>query len=466
MFRRIVIFLITLQSVSAWGQKNPFADQTWDFGDVVFWNNDTAWFTVRNATEKDLTFLPTYYNENFQVFYSSRNAAPGESIKIGITYYSSVKGKFNVEIPLYINLRGEPIHFRLKGNIKSFDPMAQLRCPVVNAGTEPNNLQKIITVEVRDIETEELLMPDELTVKSRNNQRIRLEEKDMIFRMAVTPGNYRVTSAKKGYHDYFAAITLEPYQLKYVVYLEKKPVEEIQTPEPPDPVAYRSQDSNDAIGVTINGDVHLHPEPIMPGMDTLPVPESSGLNEKEYKYNNIVIIVDVSASMNRNGKLDGLKSAFNIMVDAMRPGDRLAIIAMSSQAEVLQEPVGVYEKDSLKARMGRMKAGGSTNGGAAIQTAYQLAHQNFMTDGNNQVIIATDGVFYGGTLTRKQIEQLIEKGNEDGIHLSTVGLGNDPKAMMFLTGLSEKGGGSQVQIQNPETSEHQLLEMIKSQSRR
>jgi hypothetical protein len=71
-----------------------FGDQTWDFGEVKFWNNDTAWFTVRNATEKQLLFLPTYYNESFQVMFNSRVAAPGEEIHIGIIYYTEKKGKF------------------------------------------------------------------------------------------------------------------------------------------------------------------------------------------------------------------------------------------------------------------------------------------------------------------------------------------------------------------------------------
>jgi Ca-activated chloride channel family protein len=190
------------------------------------------------------------------------------------------------------------------------------------------------------------------------------------------------------------------------------------------------------------------------------------LTAKDYKFNNIIIIVDVSASMNRGGKLDGLKSSFNILIDALRPSDRICIISMASGAAVVQAPVGVYEKDSLKARMGRMEAKGSTNGGAAIELAYQLASQNYMAEGNNQIIIATDGVFYGGSLTRKEIEEKIKKGNENGIHFSALAFGTDPKAKLFLSDLSQMGGGSMVQISDPAAAEGQLLEMIKTQSKR
>jgi Ca-activated chloride channel family protein len=157
----------------------------------------------------------------------------------------------------------------------------------------------------------------------------------------------------------------------------------------------------------------------------------------EYKLNNIILIVDVSSSMNRGGKFEALRGSFNTLVDALRRDDVISIISMSSNAELVQEPVGVYEKDSLKSRVARIKPLGGTNGGAAISLAYKLAEEHFIEGGNNQVIIATDGVFYGGALTRREIEELIGKGNIKGIHMSTVAFGSDPKAMMFLENLAQ-----------------------------
>ncbi|MCC7299277.1 MAG: VWA domain-containing protein [Bacteroidia bacterium] len=469
MLKRIFILLLGLSALKCVAQKNPFEDQSWNFGEVAFWNNDTAWFTVRNVTDKNLVFLPTYYNEDLQIFFSNRAASPNESITIGIVYYTQIKGKFNVEVPLYINLRGEPIHFHLKGTIKSFDPMAQLRCPIVNGGTDENQIAKVVTVEVRDLETDQLLLPDELGVKARNNQRVKIEKDDSVFRMSVLPGAYRVSCIKAGYHEYFAAINLEPYQLKYVVYLETNeevPMVDVIEEEEPALIEYIpiADDTNKVDIVEVKGDAHIHEE--IRNKDTTSTAETTGLSSNEYKFNNVIVIVDVSSSMNRGGKLDGLKTSFGYMVDALRPEDRICIISMASQAVVVQEPVGVYQPDSLKARMANMKASGGTNGGAAIQLAYQLATQNFMADGNNQVIIATDGVFYGGTLTRKQMEELIGKGNANNIHLSTVAFGSDPKALLFLSHLAEIGGGNAIQIANPADSQTQLLEMIKSQSRR
>lgn len=469
MKRLLVICLLAFRLLPSQAQSGGlFGDQTWDFGEVKFWNNDTAWFTVRNATEKQLLFLPTYYNESFQVMFNSRVAAPGEEIRIGIIYYTEKKGKFYATLPLYVNQKGEPILFHLKGNIKSFDPMALLRCPAVNEGTTPNEVEKVVTVEVRDIETEELIQPDQLSVKSRNGQKVNIEKVGEVYQMAVLPGSYKVNSLKTGYYDYAALVMLEPYQLKYVIYMEKIQ-EPLELDEPPGPVVEVEPPvtiDTPSVGVEVGADAHIHPPQSSSDSSRRTDMDVVELNAKDYKFNNIIIIVDVSASMNRGGKLEGLKSSFNILVDALRPTDRICIISMASGAAVVQAPVGVYEKDSLKARMARMEAKGSTNGGAAIELAYQLASQNFMAEGNNQIIIATDGVFYGGSLTRQEIEEKIKKGNEGGIHFSALAFGTDPKAKMFLTNLCELGGGSMVQISDPAAAESQLLEMIKTQSKR
>lgn len=457
---RFKIFICCLLSLgnSLLSQHRNFQDQAWDFGDVNFWNNDTAWFTVTNATDKKLVFLPTYNSENVQLIFSGKFAESGESVKIGMVYYSEKLGKFNMVVPIYINLRGEPIRFTLRGNIKSFNPLAQMRCPVVNGNASENKPEKVVAIEVRDLKTEELLVPDALSVKNRHNQIINLSRKDMEYQMAVPSGAYKVTAAKNGYNDYLALINLEPYQLRFVVYLEK-----LDLP----PVAEETEDDfseEDAIPepvIEVTAEVHEHQKDTSVAEITI----SEGLNEN-YKLNNVIMIVDVSSSMNRGGKLDALKSSFNTLIDALRPSDLVSIISMNSNAELIQEPVGVSKKDSLKSKIETMKALGGTNGGAALQLAYNLAKKNFIPDGNNQIIIATDGIFYGGTLTRRQIEALIAQGSSDGIHLSAVAFGSDPKAILFLSNLTEKGSGTFVQVSESAPNENALLDMIKNQSRR
>src|SRR5690348_10082387 len=109
----VLIISTFLFALMAHAQVRGLENQTWDFGDVVYWKNDTAWFKITNNASRNLIFLPTYYNEEFRVILSKRAAEPGETITIGIIYYTEETGRFNVYIPLYVNLKSDAIHFYL-----------------------------------------------------------------------------------------------------------------------------------------------------------------------------------------------------------------------------------------------------------------------------------------------------------------------------------------------------------------
>lgn len=440
-------------------QDLVFDRMVWDFGDVTYWKNDTAFYRLRNATSKELKFLPTFYNEDFRVLISEKTLQPGQAADIAIVYYTEKKGKFNVDVQVYVSVKPDPIVFKLKGNIKGFDPEALLQCPVVNAGSEENRLEKIIDMEVRDRQTDELIRPDEIWVKTADYGRIRLEKWGNGFRMSVVSGVYRVSASKMGYDPYAALIKLEPYQKKFIVYMDKNSdtlqtgLTDIPTDTIPELIAIKEEPK-------------VMPPPDNPmSADTLTKPVDGTLDLGKYKRNNIIFILDVSMSMKRDFKLDNLKSSISILIDALRPEDNMGIIGFSSQAVLVHSPEPVAEKDSIKARLNRMKAVGGTNGGAAIKMAYALAEQYFIAGGNNQIIIATDGLFGGGDLSRKDMEKLIVAGNTKGIHLSTLGFGYDPKALSFLQNLSNLGGGNHLSPMLDARGEQALLEMIKIQSK-
>lgn len=427
--------------------------QVWDFGDVIFWKNDTARFKIRNATDKDFVFLPIYYKEDVAIFFSSRLAEPGKSIEVSMVYYTTRKGKFHLDVPLYISSRAEPLMFKLTGNIKGFDPSAQLRCPVVNPeNPSDNRIEKMVQVEIRNRNTDERIKPDEFSVKENSGKRVRLEPYSEGFRMAVSPGNYRVSCTKSGFDDYLALITLEPYQNKFIIYMDPKPVEEPA-------VTGNDAGGRDATTAdlplmdTLENEEHLHPD--------------DGLLESNlYKINNLVFIVDASMSMKRDGKMETLKSTMAILVSALRSDDRLGVIGFSSEARVIHPHGPVDNKDSIYSRINRLKTEGGTNGGAALKLAYEQAKLHFQTDGNNQIVIVTDGVFTTGGMSRKAMEKMITDANSAGIHLSTIMVGQNPTGLELLKHLSNLGGGNNIHILPDANGQSMLLEMVKTQSRR
>ncbi|MBL7900885.1 MAG: VWA domain-containing protein [Bacteroidia bacterium] len=480
--RGIFIAFCALIFGQASGQEVAADRQSWDFGEVTYWNNDTAWFKLRNGASRTLIFLPTFYKEEYQVLYSNRAVEPGQTLDVGIVYYTTERGRFDVQIPLYFNLRPDPIVFTLKGNIKGFDPSAQLRCPIVNAGREENRIEKLVTMEVRDRETDAVLEPNTIWVKTRDNHKVPLEHYEQGFRMKVFPGAYKVNVTKAGYDEYLALITLEPYQNHFVVYLDKSTEPEVVAadtrktdtfPDRPDPKPSRNRDepkTDDPGEFWLEEDsaAHTHHDtmPVKPAKPEQPARDSTLLDSRVYAWNNVILVVDISASMKRENKLTNLKSGISTLIDALREGDKVGLVSLSSNAELIQSPVFVTKKDSLKYRVNHMTASGATNGGAALQMAYSLARTHFMEGGNNQIIIATDGLFSGGNLSRRDMEKMIAEANKAGIHLSTIGLGADPRAMEFLSKLSALGGGDFLQILDPDTANSGLLNMIKTQSKR
>jgi len=112
---------------------------------------------------------------------------------------------------------------------------------------------------------------------------------------------------------------------------------------------------------------------------------------------NIVFLIDVSGSMSSSDKLPLLQKSFNRMVDELTEKDTVSIVVYASSTGMVLEPTTCDNKDKIKAAINNLKAGGSTAGGAGIQLAYSLAEENFNSDGNNRVILATDGDFNVGT---------------------------------------------------------------------
>jgi len=442
-------FLMCLSAQDAMSDR-----QVWDFGDVLFWKNDTARFKVRNATDKDFVFLPTYYREEAAIFFNTRLVELGKTVEVYMVYYTTRKGKFQLDVPLYISSRTEPLMFKLKGNIKGFDPSVQLRCPVVNpANADDNKQEKMVQVYIRNRNTDEKIKPDEFSVQENNGKRVRLDPYNEEFRMAVIPGNYRVSCTKTGFEDYLAIITIEPYQSKFIIYMDPKPVEEPVVAENETGSGRDATSYELSLMDTIENEEHIHPD------DSL-------LESNLYKINNLVFIVDASMSMKRDGKMETLKSTMATLFSALRSDDRLGVIGFRNQAKVIHPHGPVDNKDSIYNRINRLKTEGGTNGAAALQLAYQQARQHFQPDGNNQIVLVTDGVFTTGGMSRKATEKMISDASKEGIHLSTIMVGQNPAALELLKHLSALGGGNNIHILPEVDSQSLLLEMVKNQSRR
>jgi len=163
---------------------------------------------------------------------------------------------------------------------------------------------------------------------------------------------------------------------------------------------------------------------------------------------NLVFLIDVSGSMSSSNKLPLLKAGYKLLVQQLRPEDRVAIVVYAGAAgEVLPSTPG-DQKEKIIDALDKLQAGGSTAGGAGINLAYKIAQQNFKKDGNNRIILATDGDFNVGASSNESMEDLIEKKREEGVFLTVLGLGMGNYQDSKMEILADKGNGNYAYIDN------------------
>ena len=160
------------------------------------------------------------------------------------------------------------------------------------------------------------------------------------------------------------------------------------------------------------------------------------------KANNLVFLIDTSGSMDLPDKLPLLKAAFKLLTEQLREQDRVAIVVYAGAAGLLLPSTPGTEKRAITAAIDQLQAGGSTAGGEGIKLAYEVARKEFISSGNNRVILATDGDFNVGVSSESELFRLIEKERESGVFLSVLGFGTGNLKDSKMELLADKGNGN------------------------
>ncbi|AKD05756.1 hypothetical protein PKOR_15370 [Pontibacter korlensis] len=163
---------------------------------------------------------------------------------------------------------------------------------------------------------------------------------------------------------------------------------------------------------------------------------------------NLVFLIDVSGSMSMPEKLPLVKAGFKLLVDQLRPQDKVAIVVYAGAAGLVLPPTTGNSKDKIMEAIEMLEAGGSTAGGAGINLAYKVAQEQYMDGGNNRVILATDGDFNVGVSSDSELERLIEKKRETGIALTVLGFGTGNLKDSRMEQLADKGNGNYAYVDN------------------
>jgi Ca-activated chloride channel family protein len=164
--------------------------------------------------------------------------------------------------------------------------------------------------------------------------------------------------------------------------------------------------------------------------------------------NNLVFLIDVSGSMSGEDRLPLVKESLRLLVKQLREQDRVAIVVYAGAAGLVLPPTSGDQKHVILGALDRLHAGGSTAGGAGIRLAYEVARQYHQRDGNNRVILATDGDFNVGASSDAEMERLIEEKRQQGTFLSVLGFGRGNLKDSKMEKLADKGNGNYAYIDN------------------
>ena len=157
---------------------------------------------------------------------------------------------------------------------------------------------------------------------------------------------------------------------------------------------------------------------------------------------NFVLLIDCSGSMSGDGKLPLLKEGMISFVEQIRSDDRVGIVTYAGGSEVLLEPTLGSERETIVKAIKKLKARGSTNGGAGINEAYDLAEKYFVEGGNNRIILGSDGDFNVGMSSDSELLELIKEKRESGIFLTVLGVGHGNLNDSMMEQLANNGNGN------------------------
>ncbi|HUP79660.1 MAG TPA: von Willebrand factor type A domain-containing protein, partial [Pirellula sp.] len=173
---------------------------------------------------------------------------------------------------------------------------------------------------------------------------------------------------------------------------------------------------------------------------------------------NLVFLVDVSGSMQSPDKLPLVKSALKMLVGVLNGDDRIAIVVYAGGSGLVLDSTPVQQSQKILTALDKLEAGGSTNGGAGIQLAYQVARDNRIQGGVNRVILCTDGDFNVGLSSDSALVDLIQSEVKKSVFLSILGFGHGNIRDSTMEKLADKGNGNYAFIDSMLEAQKVLVE--------
>lgn len=429
----IATLLFTLSL--AFSQPNiSFSKKTHDFGRVANLSYPPTNFSFTNTGNEALAILMANKSKSVKVSYTKGFIQPGESGQLLVLPDLNTLGMFEETISLVTNASGDPAQITIRGEVVS------IQACFPNA--DDWNIRKIV---VTDIDTKTPIENVSINLTHNMSKQFSAKTgKDGTWTGEMPIGQYNFQLDANNYHS----VNLDKYIARSVPVLffemdmiaPQAPRDEIEIIEP---------------------EPTLSEEVIEPAS---PIESSSLLPVGLYAANNIVLLLDVSYSMRANKKLELLKQSINNLAEVLREIDNVSLITYAGTPKTILESTNGSNTALIQANVNALSASGITNGVKGLESAYSIASSNLIATGNNQIILATDGMFTGGTQQPEAFKEMISDYAAQGIILSIIGFGVDEDAKNFMMDMSLQGQGSYIHVSTEDDISETLIEEIKDKS--
>ena len=170
--------------------------------------------------------------------------------------------------------------------------------------------------------------------------------------------------------------------------------------------------------------------------------QGKSVSSEERKDATLIFTIDVSGSMGREDRLGLVKQSLRLLVDELRPADKVGIVIYGSRGSVLLEPTDGEDKARIMGAINSLHPEGSTFVEDGLRLAYRMASREVEPGRITRVIVLSDGVGNVGNTGADSILRRIRENVEQGITLTTVGFGMGNYNDILMEQLANDGDGS------------------------
>jgi Mg-chelatase subunit ChlD len=427
-------------------------------------------FNYENISGKPIKLSYEPITNLINTTYKKETIQPGEKGSLKINFYPEEEGPFNERLYIIIN-DNEKIELSIYGSVKTISKSYK-------SLTESNRLfgDRDIAFMVVDAQTFVGIPYAKVFIKNAVNNKsyIGVANRFGVLINKIPEGKYNIQAIVEGYGKDVLDIKLDPNRNIAFILLDKPEIKDtiILLDTPTNHVAKVNDSSakDSTLVIAELKEVNTkapfydpNPQKQSEIAATAAVKKEEIVEKSERKTLNLILLIDVSKSMEKPNRIGVLKKSIVHLIKNYQAQDYIAILTFNDEVNELMGRDQILDKEKSISRVNSILPSGTTDGVLGIDKAFEILQKNYMSDAINMVIIASDGKMNKYAYEDKSMLEKIEKMNENGILTSVVGFGTSQSYKTKLNQMAEAGGGVYIDMNlDVENLESILLDDIYS----